>query len=213
MVTSHADSTQGPSVLIVACGALARELGHLIKVNGFDRVSVEYLPAELHNRPDGIPAAVEARLDQAEGHYDQILVGYGDCGTGGLLDEVCRRHRVQRLPGAHCYELFAGADTFASLHEAEPGTFYLTDYLATHFQRLVIEMLGIDRYPELANAYFGNYRRVVYLSQREDPRVMAKAQEAAAQLGLELEHRPTGYGDLATTLAGLGGAPGDAPTP
>jgi hypothetical protein len=203
-VATHADPPQAPSVLIVACGALARELGHLIDLNGLDRVSVEYLPAELHNRPDGIPAAVEARLEQAAGHYDEILVGYSDCGTGGRLDEVCRRRRVARLPGAHCYELFAGAETFAALQEAEPGTFYLTDYLATHFQRLVIELLGIDRHPELAKAYFGNYRRVVYLSQRDDPAVMTKAQAAATRLGLELEHQPTGYGDLATALINVG---------
>ncbi len=194
------DASQGPSVLIVACGALARELGVVLEANGLDWISVEYLPAMLHNRPSGIPDAVEARLDRAEGRYDQILIGYGDCGTGGRLDEICRRRGVSRLPGDHCYELFAGEEVFAALHEAEPGTFYLSDYLATHFQRLVIDQLGIELHPELVEAYFGNYRKLVYLSQRHDPAVVAKAEGAAERLGLEFEHRPTGYGDLASTI-------------
>lgn len=191
---------EGPRVLILACGALARELLDLVSVNGWDNVTVECLPAALHNTPDRIPAEVERRLDRAADRYDHVLVGYGDCGTGGLLDRVLERRGVTRLPGDHCYEFFATSSVFAALHDAEPGTFYLTDYLVKYFDRLVIQGLGLDRHPELLDAYFGNYRRVVYLSQVEDPALVAAGRAAAAKLGLDFEHRHVGYGDLATAV-------------
>lgn len=190
-----------PRVLVIACGALARELFDLLRINRFDHVSVTCLPASFHNTPDRIPEAVRAAIAEARGQYHRILVGYADCGTGGALDRVCEQEGVERLPGAHCYELFAGRDTFAALHDEEPGTFYLTDYLAKHFDRLVIQGLGIDRHPELARAYFGNYRRVVHLAQSGDVEVVEAARRAAARLGLAFEVRPTGYGDLDTAVA------------
>lgn len=193
------------SVLVLACGALARELLDIVAVNDLPNVTVECLPAILHNRPKDIPAAVEARIDQAEGHYDRIVIGYADCGTGGLLDDLCRRRGVSRLPGAHCYEIYAGHERFARYHDAEPGTFYLTDYLAKHFDRFIIELLGIDRHPELAEMYFGNYRKVVYLAQTNDPAVRAKAEAAAASLGLEFESFFAGYGELEPTIVELAG--------
>lgn len=183
-------------VLVLACGALARELAAIVSANDLTSTTIECLPASLHNDPDAIPAAVEARLDRAEGVYERVLLGYADCGTGGRLDEVCQRRGVTRLPGAHCYEFFAGSQAFAELHDEEPGTFYLTDYLARHFDRLVIQMLGIDRHPELEELYFANYQRVVLLSQTEDPAVLARARAAAERLGLRFEHHPTGYGRL-----------------
>lgn len=187
-------------LLIIACGALAKELVTLVKVNQLEAVDIECLPAKLHNTPQFITEAVERRLDGAAGRYEKVFVGYADCGTGGLLDEMLVRRGVERLPGAHCYEFFAGSQLFDSLHAAEPGTFYLTDYLTRHFERIMWQGLGLDRWPELRDEYFRNYRRVVYLSQTEDANLVDRAREAAARLDLEFEHVHVGYGDLATSL-------------
>ncbi len=196
-----------PRVLVIACGALARELVDVIKGNGLEWVDVECLPAKLHNTPDQITAAVERKLDSAVGRYKKVFVGYADCGTGGTLDAMLIRRGVDRLPGAHCYEFFAGAGLFASLHESEPGTFYLTDFLTKHFDRLVWEGLGLDRWPHLLDEYFGNYRRVVYLSQIENADLIATARAAAAKLGLDFEHRAVGYGEFApAVITAAGGA-------
>ena len=188
-----------PRLLILACGALAREYVDLIDRNQWDNVTLECLPANLHNTPKEIPAAVTARLDRAEDQYDRILVGYADCGTGGLLDVVLGERNIERLPGAHCYQFFATSQVFTDLHDAAPGTLYLTDYLAKHFDRLLWQFLGLDRWPELRDDYFGNYTRLVYLSQVDDPEVLSAAQEAADRLGLAFEHIATGYGELAST--------------
>lgn len=187
-----------PRLLIVACGALAREYVDLIERNHWDNVTLECLPANLHNTPKEIPAAVAARLDRAEDQYDRILVGYADCGTGGLLDALLDERNIDRLPGAHCYEFFATAQAFADLHDAAPGTLYLTDYLAKHFDRLMWQFLGLDRWPELRDDYFGNYTRLVYLSQVDNAETLAHAQEAADRLGLAFEHIASGYGEMAS---------------
>jgi hypothetical protein len=187
-------------MLILACGALAREILDLVRINRWEHVTLECLPAHLHNRPELIPDAVADRLDTASGRFDRVFVGYADCGTGGLLDKVLAERGVERLPGAHCYEFFASTSVFDELHTAEPGTFYLTDYLARHFDRLVWGHLGLDRHPELRDTYFGNYVRLVYLSQRRSPDLVAGAEAAAGRLGLAFEHRPVGYGDLEATL-------------
>ncbi|MDH3498648.1 MAG: DUF1638 domain-containing protein [Acidimicrobiia bacterium] len=189
-----------PSVFVLACGALVNEMLAVISANGWSHITVECLPAALHNTPDRIPAAVASRLDDAAGRYDRILVGYADCGTGGLLDRELEARGVERLPGAHCYEFFATTPAFTALHDAEPGTFYLTDYLTRHFDRLVMRDLGIIDHPELRDAYFGNYTRLVYLSQVPSAGLLARAQAAAELLGLAFEHRPVGYGDLGTSL-------------
>ncbi len=186
-----------PQVLIIACGALAREYLDLIDRNGWDNVTLECLPAKLHNTPKLITDAVRERLDRAEGSFDSILVGYADCGTGGHLDTLLDERGISRLPGAHCYEFFSTSAVFADLHDAEPGTLYLTDYLAKHFDRLIWETLGLDRWPELRDQYFGNYTRLIYLSQVDDPAIYTQAQEAAERLGLEFAHLPTGYGEMA----------------
>ena len=187
-------------LLVIACGALAKELFDVIRLNSLDWVDVECLPARLHNTPDLIPAAVAQRLDSALGRYREVFVGYADCGTGGMLDRVLEARRVERLPGAHCYEFFATSDVFAAIHDKEPGTFYLTDFLVKHFDRLVWKGLGLDRWPQLRDDYFGNYESLVYLSQIESPQLVERARAAASRLGLDFEHRPVGYGDLATTL-------------
>ncbi|HKX74798.1 MAG TPA: DUF1638 domain-containing protein [Acidimicrobiia bacterium] len=182
---------------------MARELLDVIGINGLDWVDVECLPAKLHNTPQLITEAVEERLDRAAGRYDKVLVGYADCGTGGMLDRMLARRGVERLPGAHCYEFFAGSGVFARLHDADPASFYLTDYLTKHFDRLVWEGLGLDRWPQLRDDYFRNYRRLVYLSQTERPELVAKAREAASRLGLEFEHIAVGYGDFAPAVVGF----------
>jgi hypothetical protein len=200
-----------PEVLIVGCGALARELMTLTR--DMAHVEVALLPALLHNRPDGIPGAVRARVREARasGRYERVLVGYADCGTGGRLDRVCQEEGVERLPGAHCYEVYAGSAAFAALHDEEPGTFYLTDFLVRAFEALVWRGLGLDRHPELRDAYFGNYRRVVYLAQAADPELVARARAAAGRLDLAFELRETGLGQLAAAVAAAGGRDSRSP--
>ncbi|HEV8372029.1 MAG TPA: DUF1638 domain-containing protein [Actinomycetota bacterium] len=191
-----------PRLLVIACGAIAREVLAVIRLNGWSNVTLRCLPGKLHNTPQRIAERVDAKLREAaaEGGWDRVFVAYGDCGTGGALDRVLQAHRVERLPGDHCYAFFAGVDRWLALHEAEPRTFYLTDFLCRHFERLVVKGLGLDEHPELLPAYFGNYRRLVYLAQTDDPALARRAGEAAAYLGLELEVIPTGLGDLRPAL-------------
>jgi len=189
-----------PAVLVIACGALACEIVALRTANAWPHLDVQCLPAELHNHPQRIPSAVRDKIRANRGRYASILVAYGDCGTGGELDTVLAQEGVERIPGAHCYEFFAGSAAFEALAAAEPGTFYLTDFLLRHFDRLVIRGLGLDRHPELAAQYFGNYRRLVYLAQVDTPERIAAARMAALRLGLAFEYRRTGYGGLERSL-------------
>lgn len=198
-----------PRTLVLGCGALGRELVELVGRNGLRGIEVQCLPASLHNRPERIAPAVDARLREVRDRYDHVFVAYGDCGTGGRLDEVLAAHGVERLPGAHCYAFYAGLAAFDALAEEEPGTFYLTDFLVRSFDTLVIRGLGLDRHPELEPLYFGSYRRMVHLAQREDPELLAMARRAADRLGLPLEHRFTGYGELGTAMARLIDEPRD----
>ena len=191
----------GQGMLIIACGALAHEITALRRANAWDELDVRCLPAELHNRPEKIPDAVRALIRSSRDRYRSIFVAYGDCGTGGLLDKVLSEEGVERIPGAHCYEFFATGPVFAALAEAEPGTFYLTDFLLRHFDRLVIRGLGLDRHPELFSVYFGNYRKLVYLAQAPEAHSQDGAREIALRMGLQFEYRRTGYGTLGTTLA------------
>jgi Protein of unknown function (DUF1638) len=192
---------RGQGMLIIACGALAHEVTALRRANAWDELDVRCLPAELHNRPERIPDAVRALIRSSRDRYRSIFVAYGDCGTGGLLDKVLSEEGVERIPGAHCYEFFATGPVFAALAEAEPGSFYLTDFLLRHFDRLVIRGLGLDRHPELFSTYFGNYRKLVYLAQAPEAHSEADAREIAQRMGLQFEYRQTGYGTLETTLA------------
>lgn len=184
---------------MIACGALARELETLTR--GIPGIEVEYLAASLHNRPERIPDAVRARIREARAAgRERILIGYADCGTGGILDRAAAEEGVERLPGAHCYELYAGSAAFAELSDEEPGTFYLTDFLVRSFEGLVWRGLGLDRHPELLPLLFGNYRRVVYLAQTDDPGLTERARAAADRLGLAFELRRTGLGELAPAV-------------
>lgn len=200
-------SEGGRKPLVIGCGALAPELVALTRRSGLPEMDLSCLPATLHNRPEQIPAAVRARIRRARARgYDRIFVAYADCGTGGLLDRVLEAEGVDRLEGAHCYEVFAGREAFAALHDAEPGTFYLTDFLARNFDRLVVRGLGLDRHPELLPLYFGHYRRLVYLAQTEDPGLTATAHRGADRLGLAFERRFTGLGELAAPIAAFASA-------
>lgn len=196
-------------ILIIACGALAREINALRRANDW-AIEVTCLPPELHNHPQRIAPAVRAQIRAHRDEYRAIFVAYAECGTMGQLDQVLAEEGVERLPGAHCYELYAGAATFAELADAEPGTFYLTDFLTRHFERLVIRGLGIDRHPELAMEYFRHYRKLLYLAQERSGALMEQARQAAARLSLAFEYRFTGYGELGTRLTTL--AAGAAPT-
>jgi hypothetical protein len=192
-----------PVTLIIACGALAREIAALTRANGWTALEVRCLPAELHNRPERIAPAVRETIAANRGQYAQMFVAYADCGTRGELDQVLREEGIERLPGAHCYEFFATARVFAQLADSEPGTFYLTDFLLRHFERLVVRPLGLDRHPELVQEYFRNYRKLVYLSQAPRADAIDQARRIAERFGFQFEHRFTGYGELGTRLAAL----------
>lgn len=192
----------GGRVLVIACGALAREILALTRLNGWQHVDLTCLPAKLHNRPQEIPEAVRAKVREARARgYRQFLIGYGDCGTGGLLDKVCAEEGVARIEGPHCYSFFEGNAAFAERAEAgEITAFYLTDFLARQFDTLIWKGMGLDRHPELLPMIFGNYEKLVYLAQTDDPALEAKAREAAERLGLAFEKRRTGYGELAAFM-------------
>ena len=192
--------------LVLACGALVAELRAVLQANDLsDQLEVRYLPANLHNRPERIVPALRDLLAEHDPAGDrEVLIGYADCGTGGSLDALLAESpRFRRLPGDHCYEFFAGSELFQQLHEAELGTFYLTDFLAKHFEALIWQGLGLDRHPELLSTYFGNYTRLALISQSDDHAVVAAAEAAATQLGLRFEHRHVGLAsfDAAVTVA------------
>lgn len=201
--------TAPPDVLILACGALAREIRDIGRLHQLDNITLECLPASLHMTPDRIPDAVRTRLERARGRYDRILLGYADCGTGGELVDICAEFSAtdtptQMMPGAHCYQFFAGHDTFLAMHDDDPTAFYLTDYLVKHFERLIMGDLGINDHPELLDMYFGNYTRLVYLAQTTDPVLDMKAEAAAARLGLGYSRVATGYGELVSEVIDIG---------
>ena len=187
-------------VLVIACGALAREILSL-RGGPLGRFDVACLPAKLHNYPARIPEAVRAKIRAKRAEYDEILCLYGDCGTGGELDRVLAEEGVKRIGGPHCYAFYAGEAAYEAMVEQELGTFFLTDFLARHFETLVYEGLGLDRHPELRDAYFGHYRKLIYLAQTDDAAIDAKAEAAAARLGLAYERRFTGLGGLKSFLS------------
>lgn len=178
--------------MLIACGALAKEFAELRRRNCWDHVRIQCLPAQLHNRPEQISGAVEEMIKRHRDEFEHIFVAYADCGTGGRLDQVLEKYNVERIPGAHCYEFYAGASVFKGLSNSEPGTFYLTDFLARHFDRLVVKGLGLDRHPELKNQYFGNYKKLVYLAQSNSRKLARLARQHSAFLGLEYAVHFTG---------------------
>lgn len=203
-LAGSADHASEPGrVLVIACGALAREVQAALQLNRLDHVAVTCLPAMLHNRPEKIPEAVRAAIRENRGRYAQVAVAYADCGTGGMLDRVCDEEGVTRIAGPHCYAFYSGTQRFLAQDDADMDAFYLTDFLARQFNAFVVEPLGLDRHPELRDAYFGNYRRLVYLAQSNDPELDRRAEAAAERLGLTYERRSTGLGDLPSFLAAI----------
>lgn len=195
---------QKKKINIIACGALANELLALKQLNQWNHFEITCLPAKYHSTPALIPEAVCSKIKQIKNqnpnYQTEIIIAYGDCGTGGLLDKVLKETNTKRLAGAHCYQFFAGQNAFNVLHEAEIGTFYLTDFLTKHFDTYVWKALGLDRKPELLEIYFGNYKKLIYLAQTDNKELGKKAQECADRLGLAYEQIFTGYGELKTTL-------------
>ncbi len=196
---------------MIACAALASELRAVLSEQGIaDAVEVVYLPAPLHNRPERIVPALRDALAEVDPERT-VMIGYADCGTGGMLDSLVdelaatRTGPVSRIPGDHCYEFFAGSERFAALHADQPGTFYLTDFLAKHFEALVWQGLGLHEHPSLRDMYFGNYTRVVLLSQTDDPAVLEAGRSAADRLGLAFEHVHVARTEFAAAVAvGIG---------
>tara|TARA_B110000971_G_scaffold77749_1_gene79918 strand:- start:4964 stop:5599 length:636 start_codon:yes stop_codon:yes gene_type:complete len=190
-------------ILLIACGALAREILDLKKANGWDHMDLTCLPAKLHLYPEKITEAVIESVAKHRASYDEIFVVYADCGTGGLLQTACDNMGVQMVSGPHCYSFFEGNERFAGISESEFTAFYLTDFLVRQFEAFIIKPMGLDRHPELRDMYFGNYEKLVYQAQTDDPALTKKAKEAAETLGLAFERRLTGYGDLEVTLKAL----------
>jgi hypothetical protein len=187
-------------VHVIACGAIAREILAIKRINGLDHIDLHCLPAIYHSYPQKIAPALETAIAEARARgFEKIFIGYADCGTGGLIDRICERDGIERLSGPHCYSFFSGNEAFAA-RDDDVTSFFLTDFLARQFDAFVVVPLGLDRHPELKDLYFGNYRKLVYLSQEEDPVLQDKARQAADYLGLEYEYRFTGYGDLGLEL-------------
>lgn len=182
--------------MVIACGALAREIVHFRDMNEVPAFDVACVPAWLHNAPQLIPDRVRAKIREHRAAYDRILVAYADCGTGGLLDRVLEEEGAERIDGPHCYAFYTGQAEFADLAEAETGTFYLTDYMVRHFDRLIVEGLGLDRHPELRDDYFRHYTRCLYIAQTRDAALQVRARSAAARLGLGYAYRYVGFGEL-----------------
>ncbi|MFV8557183.1 DUF1638 domain-containing protein [Sulfitobacter sp. SBS6] len=190
-------------ILLIACGALAREILDLKEANGWSHLDLTCLPAKLHLYPEKITDEVRAAVEKHRDRYDDIFVVYADCGTGGLLAAECKKLGVQMVAGPHCYSFFEGNDRFSQISEDEITTFYLTDFLVRQFDAFIIKPMGLDRHPDLRDMYFGNYEKLVYQAQTDDPALTAKAKTCADRLGLAFERRFTGYGDLARTLKAL----------
>lgn len=203
LTTEGMEAPREGRLLALACGALAHEILAIKAANGWDHLDLHCLPANLHLWPDRIPDAVEAAVEKYRDAYDQILVVYADCGTGGLLQARCEALGVPMVEGPHCYSFFAGNADFAARAETEFTAFYLTDFLVKQFEAFVWRPMGFDRHPELIAMMFGNYEKLVYLAQLDDPALDAKAAECAARLNLAYERRLTGYGDLVPALAAL----------
>ena len=203
LTTEGLEAAKSGRIVVLACGALAREILDVLASNNFDHIDLQCLPASFHNHPEKIVPAVEKAVGELRQHYDEIFLAYADCGTGGQLQAAADRLGIEMIAGPHCYSFFEGNDTFARRSETEFTAFYLTDFLVRQFEAFVWKPLGLDRHPELRDMYFGHYEKLVYQAQTEDPELTEKAKDCAKRLGLEFERRFTGYGDLKTALQSL----------
>jgi hypothetical protein len=196
-------ATGSGQILLIACGALAREILDLKAANGWTHLDLTCLPANLHLYPEKITDAVRMAVAKHRAKYDSIFVVYADCGTGGMLQSACKEMGVEMVAGPHCYSFYEGNERFARQSETEITAFYLTDFLVRQFDAFIMKPMGLDRHPELRDMYFGNYEKLVYQAQTDDPALAEKAKAAAQTLGLDFERRLTGYGDLKKTLEQL----------
>lgn len=211
MATRNKIVPDSQRLLVIACGMIAREVLAVKQQLGLDHLELTCLPAEFHYYPDRIPPAMDKAIVEAQAAgYRNIFVGYADCGTGGMLDRVCEKHGVQRIAGPHCFAFYQGLEAYADVEDDDMTSFYMTDFLCRQFEAFFIKPLGLDRHPELIKDYFGNYKKVVYLGQTDDPALDAVAEDAARMLGLAYERRATGYGDLAPALAAAAPTPASA---
>jgi len=197
-----------PKTLMIGCGAVANEMVAIIKANGWDHVTLTCLPAEWHNTPDKIPEGMARKINEAkeDGSYERIVSLYADCGTGGMLDVLLEKEGVVRIPGPHCYEFFSTQPVFEQMMEEELGSLFLTDFFVRHFDRLILDGLGISKHPELRDMYFGHYKRAIYMAQAKDSELEAMAKACADKIGLKYEYIYTGYGTLETYMTEQAGA-------
>lgn len=190
-------------LLVIACGMIAREILAVKEQLALDHLDLTCLPADFHFHPDRIAPAMDKAIVEAKAEgYRSIFAGYADCGTGGMLDRICEKHGVERMEGPHCFAFYQGMDAYAQVAEADMMSFYMTDFLCRQFDAFFMKPLGLDRHPELIADYFGNYEKLIYLAQTNDPELDKVAERAAKLLGLVYERRATGYGDLTAGLAG-----------
>ncbi len=187
---------------LIACGAIAQPCAEISERHA-GPVDVYPLPPLLHNQPQKIAGEVRALAGSLRETHGRVVVGYADCGTYGALDEVCADLGLERLPGLHCYDVFAGPSRIETFFEDQPGTYLLTDFLVRSFTRTVEKELGLDRWPMLRDDYFGSYTRVVWLAQQPDDELHALALEAADRLGLPLTVVETGSSGLERALEDL----------
>lgn len=206
-ITQPASRERPGRTLIIGCGALAREILAVISANGWDHIEITCLPAIWHNTPARIPERLRSKIRENRDRFEHIFVAYGDCGTGGRIDQVLLEEGVERIEGPHCYSFYATQAIFDALAREEPGTFYLSDYLLRNFERLIVKGLGLDRHPDMLGMVFGRYRRLVYLAQTDDEDLAQRARRAAERLGLAYERRLTGYGQLETFVSAAAARP------
>ncbi|RWC61170.1 DUF1638 domain-containing protein [Mesorhizobium sp.] len=193
---------QDDRLLVIACGMIAREVLAVKEQLGLDHLNLTCLPAEFHFYPDRIAPAMDKAIEKAKAEgYTNIFVGYADCGTGGLLDRICEKHGVERMAGPHCFAFYQGMEAYAKIADDDMMSFYMTDFLCRQFDAFFMKPLGLDKHPELIKDYFGNYEKLIYLAQTNDPELDKVAESAAKMLGLVYERRATGYGDLTAGMA------------
>ncbi|MEM7068125.1 MAG: DUF1638 domain-containing protein [Pseudomonadota bacterium] len=201
-LSENSPTASKPSLRIIACGMIAREVLAVNEQLGFDHIDLKCLPAMYHHYPEKIAPEMDKAIAEAKQEgFENIFVGYADCGTGGELDKICMKHGVERIDGPHCFSFYMGNEAFIEAEDEYMTTFFITDFLARHFEAFLKKPLGLDRHPELLDMYFAHYTKALYLAQTDDAKLDANAREAAEFLGLEYERRLTGYGDLTVAIA------------
>lgn len=194
------NTTKQSKTRIIACGMIAREILAINNQLG-DVIDLQCLPAEYHFSPEKIAPALDTAIAEAKAEgFENIFIGYADCGSTGAIDKICDQHGVSRVEGPHCFAFYMGNEEFQKRDGEFVTTFFITDFLARHFEAFLIKPLGLDKHPELKEVYFGNYTRALYLAQSNDLELEKQAKLGAAFLGLNYEKQYTGFGDLTPAL-------------